>query len=895
MGWHRVLFPAVAAWLLAIPGTAIQAQQASVSVVTDRSSTDPTVMRTAVAVRAAEAPRVDGRLDDAAWAAAPLSDGFWQVDPDEGEPGTEPTDFRVVYTDDALYIGVRAWDSEPERIVTRLARRDEDVASDWIIVAIDSYHDRRTGFVFFVNPAGVKRDIYIFDDGDEDDSWDAVWDVATFTDSTGWAAEFRIPFSQVRFSDAEREGFGFQVVRVINRNNEEQHWRLMTKGEAGLVSRFGDLTGLEGIEPPRRVELLPYVAATGDRYQAEGDNPFATGADRTGRVGGDLYLGITSNLTLSATINPDFGQVEADPAVVNLSAFETFYPERRPFFQEGLDVFRFPILLGDGDGANEQLFYTRRIGRQPQGWADPRGGYAETVDWTTILGAGKLSGKTSSGWTLGLLGAMTGEEKARVVDGDGNPHSDVVEPRSTYWVGSLAKDFRGGLTQVGIFGTAVGRSLPKESNLDWLRSSAYSLATKFGHRFADDRWHVEGWLSGSHVRGSPTAIDVTQRSSARYYQRPDNEHVTYDPARTSLNGMAGQLVVGKHAGDKFVWATGVDTRSPGYEVNDAGYLRDADRTIQFLWFQLRWLQPGKVFRQMRINFNQHTVWSWGWEKLGIGGNVNGWAQFLNYWSINAGINQNFEALSTGALRGGPAFLEPYSWSGWAGFNTDGRKNLSAGFNGSGFNQPESDSWGYNLSPRVRWRAASNMDFGAGFRFNYRHDTWQYLTQQEAVGEQRYVFGELDQTTAAMTFRGNIIFTPAMTLQLYAEPFVSTGKYLSYREVNEPRGATFADRFTDYTDDQILVDEDGNVGIDIDESGTADIELGNPNFTYLSFRSNVVFRWEYMLGSTLFLVWQHGRFDVTDQQEFQFGQGVDDMFRLPSRNTFVVKVNYWLSL
>jgi hypothetical protein len=861
----------------------------------DPGGIDPTAMRTAIAVRAHEAPHLDGKLDEAAWASAPVSTGFWQVDPDEGEPATQNTDFRVIYTDAALYIGVRAWDTEAHKIVSRLARRDVEVPSDWIAIGIDSYRDRRTAFAFFVNPAGVKRDEYLFDDGNSDGSWDAVWDVATSIDSAGWTAEFNIPFSQLRFSRADRHVFGFQVVRAIDRTNEEQHWRLMAKGEAGLVSKFGDLSGIEGIEPPRRIEVLPYVAASGDRYPGESSNPFATGSDQTARVGGDLYMGVTSNLTLSATINPDFGQVEADPAVVNLSAFETFYPEKRPFFQEGLDVFRFPILLGDGDGANEQLFYTRRIGRQPQGSADARGGYAETVDWTTILGAGKLSGKTSSGWTIGLLGALTAEEAADVIDGTGDSYADVVEPRSAYWVGSVAKDFRGGLTQLGMFGTAVGRSLPDDGNLDWLRSSAYAVATKFGHRFADDRWHVDAWLSGSHVRGSATAIDDAQRSSARYYQRPDNDHVTYDPTRTSLSGFAGQFVVGKHAGDKFVWATGFDTRSPGYEVNDAGYQREADRTIQFLWFQLRWLQPGKVFRRAQVNFNQHTVWSWGWEKLAVGGNVNGWAQFRNYWSINAGINQNFEALSPGALRGGPTFVEPYSWSTWFGFNTDYRKDLSAGLFGSTRSEPESDGWSYSLSPRLSWRAASNLDFSSGFRFSRGHDAWQYLTQEDAAGEHRYIFGELNQTTAAMTFRGNVIFTPTMTLQVYAEPFVSTGKYLGYREVNDPKGKTFADQFTDYTNDQVLTDTDGNVGIDIDRSGSADIDLGNPDFTYISFRSNVVFRWEYLLGSTLFLVWQHGRFDVTDQPDFQFGQGIDQMFRLPSYNTFVVKVNYWLSL
>jgi hypothetical protein len=884
----------ILATMLALPCTAFGAQQASLQTVPDagRAPVEPTAEKTAVAVRTAEAPRIDGRLDEEIWSTAPAADGFWQLDPDEGEPGTEPTEFRVLYTDDALFIGVRAWDSEPDQIVSRLARRDSDIPSDWIVIAIDSYHDQRTGFAFFVNPVGVKRDMYLFDDGNDDESWDAVWDVGTSVDDEGWIAEFRIPFSQLRFSEGERQDFGFQVLRVIDRRNEEQHWRLMARGEAGLVSRFGDLTGIAGIKPPRRVELLPYVAASGDRYPGQDGNPFATGKDHTGRVGADLNLGLTSNLTLSATINPDFGQVEADPAVVNLTAFETFYPENRPFFQEGLDVFRFPILLGDGDGANEQLFYTRRIGRSPQGWADDRGGYAESIDQTTILGAAKLSGKTAGGWSMGFLSALTAEETARVIDGDGIDHADVVEPRSSYWVGSLARDFRGGLTQVGLFGTAVDRALP--DNLQWLRSSAYSAALKFNHRFLDDRYHVDVWLAGTHVRGSEEAIDITQRSSARYYQRPDNDHVTYDPTRTSLTGLAGQFIVGKHAGDKLVWATGFDTRSPGFEVNDAGYQRQADRTIQFSWLQLRWLQPGKVFRRAQINFNQHSVWTWGWEKLGLGGNVNGWAQFRNYWSINAGISQNFPALSTGALRGGPALLEPYTWSAWGGFNSDSRKDLSVGANFSGFKQPESDSWGYDVGPQITWRAASNMDFTAGIGFGRQVDSWQYLTQVDALGDRHYVFGKLDQKTASMTFRGNVIFTPTLTLQLYAQPFVATGAYNGYREVSDPRGETFADRFTDYTTDQV-VDDAGDIGIDLDRNGAVDIELGNPEFTYLSFRSNVVLRWEYMLGSTLFLVWQHGRFDVTDNDQFSLRQGIKDLFHLDSQNTFVLKFNYWLSL
>ncbi|NIM52274.1 MAG: hydrolase [Gemmatimonadales bacterium] len=878
--------------LLAAPWAAASAQQTS-NGGPGRTSSGSTKPAAAVAVRALSGgPRVDGRLDDEIWKTAPAISDFTQQDPNQGEPPSERTEVRVVYTDAAIYVGVRAYDSQADQIAAQLTRRDIESPSDWILVGFDSYHDRRTAFVFSVNPAGVKRDFYVFNDNDADDSWDAVWDVACTRDPEGWTAEFRIPFSQLRFPNAAEHTFGFQVVRTINRLNEEMHWRLMPKEESGIVSRFGDLVGLQGIKPPRRVEVMPYVSGASTWEPGEDGNPFQTGSSRTGRAGADLNIGVTSNLTLSATINPDFGQVEADPAVVNLSAFETFFPEKRPFFNEGLDIFRFPILLGDGDGANEQLFYTRRIGRAPQGSADPRGGYAETVPQTTILSAAKLSGKTPSGWTIGLLGALTAEEEADVIDGDGVPHADIVEPRSTYFVGRLARDFRNGHTQVGFFGTAVNRALPDD--LSFLRSSAYAGGFDWSHRFRNDTYSVEGWLVGSHVRGSEGAIERTQRSSARYYQRPDNDHVTLDPTRTSLSGFAGQLIFGKHAGGNWRFATGVDTRSPGFEVNDAGFQREADRTIQFLWIARRWVHPGKVFRRAQVNFNQWAAWSYGGNRLSTGGNVNANWQFLNYWSGYAGVGGNIRGLSTGALRGGPAFVTPGHLNGWAGFSTDGRKALRGGLSTSWFIQPEADTWSFRIGPRVSWRPASNMDFSFSPSLSRQFDSWQYLERSEVAGEDHFIFGELKQTTVNASFRGNVTFTPTLSLQVWAQPFVSTGDYEGFRQVADPRGDRFADRFDDFGSDR-LIQQGDEVSIDLDRDGTADIDLGNPDFTVLSFRSNVVLRWEYLLGSTIFLVWQHGRFDYHHDGVFRLGDSLDDLFRLDATNTFVVKVNYWFSL
>lgn len=872
--------------LCALPG-ALRAQQASTTL------NLPPPVPVVTAVRAAPAPPViDGRLDDPAWQAAqPITD-FTQREPHEGQPGSERTEARVLYTDNAIYVAMRAYDSHPDKIVAQLTRRDADSPSDWLGVAVDSYHDRRTAFAFLANPAGVKRDLYIYDDSNDDDSWDAVWEVATARDANGWTAEFRIPFSQLRFPETAEHTFGFNLYRKIARLNEEQWWRLPPRNQPGIVSRFGDLVGIEHITPPRRIEVLPYAAATGTFDKGEAGNPFLTGHDQRGRMGADLRLGVTSNLTLSATINPDFGQVEADPAVVNLTAFESFFPEKRPFFSEGLDVFRFPISLGDGDEANEQLFYTRRIGRAPHESADPRGGYAQDITETTILGAAKLSGKTPSGWTIGLLSALTAEEHAAVVDATGASFSDPVEPRTVYSVGRLARDFRNGLTQVGFFGTAVDRSLPP--TLTDLRSSAYTGGFKWSHRFRHDTYTLDGWLVGSTVRGSPEAIDAAQRSSARYFQRPDNDYVSYDPTRTSLSGFAGQFIFNKHGGGNWRFAAGVDTRSPGFEVNDIGYQRDADRTVQFTWLNRRWLKPGKVFREFNLNVNQWAAWNYGWDREGLGGNVNANFTLLNYWGAYFGVNREFQALSSGALRGGPAFLRPGGINGWSGLYSDDRKPFRLSMNAGFWRGDENSGWSYWAGPSIAWRAASNVDLRVSPQFSRNVDGWQYLDTRDGLGGTHYLFGELHQTTASMTLRGNVTFTPDLSLQVYGQPFIASGTYAAFKQVVDPKAARFADRFDLFGPDR-LIQQNGDVGLDLNRDGVTDIDLGTPDFSYLSFRSNVVLRWEYSLGSTLFLVWQHGRSFDNHDGSFHLGSSLDQLFRSDARNTFVVKLNYWLSL
>ena len=836
------------------------------------------------------APRVDGVMDDPVWQLAPVSSGFVQRDPNEGEPATEKTEFRVLYTDDALYIGVRAYDSQVDEIAALLTRRDEHSPSDQIAVMIDSYRDRRTAFQFAVNPAGVKQDAFLFDDNSEDSRWDAVWHVATSIDAEGWTAEFLIPFSQLRFSKADMNTFGFNVLRRLNRLNEEQYWRPLPKTARGRVSLFGDLTGIENITPPRRLEILPYTLGQTTQETAELGNPFRSGSNGSATAGADIKFGLGPAMTVSATINPDFGQVEADPAVVNLSAFETFFPERRPFFTEGLDIFRFRLADGDGDGSQEELFYTRRIGRSPQGSPDDRGGFSEQIDQTRIMAAAKLSGKTQDGWSVGVTGALTGEQSADVTNDLGVTFADVVEPRTTYLVGRLKKDLREGQTQVGVYGTTVRRSLP--DRLDFLHRQAFTGGVDWAHRFADDNYSFSGRLVGSYVEGSTEALTRTQESSARYFQRPDADHLEFDPNRTSLAGFAGGMNFGKTAGD-WRWSTGFDTRSPGLEVNDLGFQRSADQTLQWTWLNRRWLQPGKVFRRFNINLNQWSVWNYGWERLGVGGNVNTNFTFTNYWNGYIGYNRQLKSLSTGQLRGGPAIDRPGSHNGWFGFQSDSRKGLRGGAGGWAFLQDENDSWGAGINVNLSWRPLANMDFTASPGINWNRDEWQYLETAEIANDTEYVFGDLNQTTVSMTFRGNVTLSPTFSLQAYVQPFVSAGRYDAFRRIDTPRAATFWGQFEDFESNRVI-ETDGDIGLDFDQDGAADLDLGNPDFTFMSFRSNLVLRWEYSLGSTMFLVWQHGRTGSNSEGRFDFGSNVSDLFKADFENVLLFKVNYWIS-
>jgi hypothetical protein len=791
---------------------------------------------------------IDGALDEAAWATAPASGAFFQREPDEAAPPSQPTEVRVLYSERALYVAVRATDSDPVAIRSLLGRRDAEIASDWILVGIDSYNDLRTAFFFALNPAGVQRDFIAYDDSVLDPSWDAVWEGATRVDGGGWSAEFRIPYSQLRFSDGDPQVWGFQVMREIRRLGESDAWSASPRSVPQIVSRFGELRGLGGISSSRRIELLPYAFGGAALHRAASDDPLHDDASSLHGGGLDFKIGVGPSATIAGTINPDFGQVEADPSQVNLGAGELFLTEQRPFFLEGTEIFRFGITQGDGN-VQEQLFYSRRIGAQPHGDGVDRDGYVDQPEATTIYGAAKLSGKTAGGWSFGLLEAVTGQETARFALGDGSPvEAVVVEPLTNFAVARLHKALRQGKTSIGAVVTAVNRSLGGTGLASTLHDQAYTGGLQATHRFADDGYSVDGKVMGSLVHGSPEALDATQTSSVHWFQRPDAGHIDYDPDRTALAGGSAQGSVSKISG-AVRGATGFDTRTPGFEANDLGFQLSSDYLSHWVWLQLRDDRPGKHLRDSYLDVNLWHYWDLGGELLGVGGNTNGGLHLDNLSRISGGIGADLTRRDPGGLRGGPTLRRDEAYSVWLSASTGTQARLRASVDGSAFFAPASGSIGGLLSPAVTWQVASNVDLALGPTVGYEVDDNQYVVEvADGMDAPHYLMGRLRRTTTALTLRASYAPSSTLSIQLYAQPFVSTGRFDEYKEVVAPDARLYDDRYHVFADDELIRRGD-RLEVDTDRDGDAEFDFEPADFDFRQLRSNLVVRWEYRPGSS----------------------------------------------
>lgn len=885
----KVAIPALLVSLLFSPLSAQEIPENSADSGSGASRENPVKGLVIPAIRIqGDAPVIDGILNDEAWNGAPMVTDFTQVEPNEGNPASERTEVRILYGADALYVAFRALDRRPDSIAAQLTRRDSDSYSDRVHVLVDSYHDQRTAFQFGVNPVGVKQDIYRFDDTEEDSSWDAVWEATARVDDLGWTAEFRIPYSQLRFGDHDNQTWGINFAREIARRNEVSTWAPIRQSDAAVVSRSGKIQGLRGLGSPTRMEIRPFTLARLIRAPEDAGNPFYNRNDFFSSAGADLKYGVTNDLTLDLTVNPDFGQVEADPAQVNLSAFETFYPEQRPFFIEGASIFNFGIGVGDGDMGSESLFYSRRIGRAPQGEVDERNGFSRVPDVSTILGAWKLSGKTRGGWSIGLLHAVTAEETAQIVTGEGNDLKDPVEPLSNYGVVRVQKDFRDGRTAVGFMGTAANRDQEVADALQ-LRTGGYAGGFDFRHRFGnDDRFLVNGYLLGSHVRGSPEAMLITQKSPTRSFHRPDAHHLELDPNSTSMNGWAGKVDLFKVGGGYWRFGTTAMAKSPGFEPNDLGFQRETDLIIQAGFIGYNRYNPTEHLRRWNLNANGWHGWTFGGERVATGGNINGSLTLKNYWGGFMGINRELEAFSNGMLRGGPLIRREASTNGWFGFFTDSRKAVQANVGNNWSRASESDSWSWSTSANLRWRPSGRMNLSLGPFVTRNVNDLQWVDHLR-TNRDHYVFGRMDQKTLGLTGRFDFTFKPDLTLQVYAQPFVSAGTFGAFKEVADPRAEKLESRFS-----PVAAALDGSTYLaDLDGDGDPET-FTNPDFNFKQFRSTMVLRWEYRPGSLLYLVWSQGRNHSIRNGSFHFRDDLGTLFGQDAENVFMLKLSYWIT-
>ncbi len=838
-----------------------------------------------------EAPNTDGIIDEDIWSVVEWSDGFLQREPYDGDEPSQKTAFKILYNDNNLFVAIRAYDSEPEKIDRRLSRRD-DIEGDWVGISIDSYHDKLTAFSFAVNAAGVKLDVINVNDNSMDKTWNPIWYVKTSVDSLGWIAEMRIPLSQLRFAEKQNHIWGLQVIRSLFRKEEFSVWKYIPQEESGWVSKYGELHGISGIKPKKDVEIMPYVIAKAERFEEEEGNPFATGRSEAISGGVDGKVSITNDLTMNFTINPDFGQVEADPSEVNLSAFETYFEEKRPFFIEGKNIFNFNMRPGgDGDGSRDNLFYSRRIGRRPQYEYDfAENEYADYPENTRILGAFKLSGKTKNGLSIGVLESVTRQEFAEI-DLDGNCREISVEPFTNYFLGRVQQDFDKGNTTFGGLITATNRKIIDET-MEFLPNSAYTGGLDFTHYWKNKSYYLGIKTVFSRLSGTKEAITNLQESSTRHFQRSDAKHLEVDTNLTSLTGHGGTVQFGKIGEGHLRYGGWVTWRSPGLDLNDMGYMRNADEIQEIAWMNYRIWEPFSIFRSINISINQWAGWDFSGKKLYTGGNTNFNAQFKNYWRTGFGINCQGTSLSRNELRGGPGLLIPASWNYWFHLSTDNRKRLQ--FELTSFNHVSNNNSGESNGFRfgITYRPSNAISVSFLPFFDVERNSLQYVTTIESDEEDKYIVAEINKKMLSASFRVNFSLSPDFSIQYWGQPFIFSGNYSEFKRITNSQAEDYNNRFHQFSDDEISYVEEYDI-YEFDENldGVVDYIIEDPNFNFFQFRSNLVARWEYIPGSTVYFVWSQGRTGNDASGIFSFNNNMTDLFDIQPHNIFLIKFSY----
>jgi len=834
-----------------------------------------------------EKPVIDGRLNDECWKHGNWAGNYHQFIPNEGANPTYPTEHNIQYDDRNLYIAFRAFDPEPDKIHRYAGVRD-DIVGDMVGINFDSYRDYRTGFEFTITAWGQKVDLVLFNPINWDFNWNAVWKGKVGMEDSAWVAEIEVPLSQLRYSKKDEQVWGMHTWRWIDRLQEESNWERQTKTGPGMLYNYGEFIGLKGLKNSRRLELQPFVLGDLTTMKKEPGNPYAeTGRVWGGNAGLDAKIGVSSNFTVDLTVNPDFGQVESDPSVMNLTAFETFYEEKRPFFLEGLTIFDYKF-----DGQN--LFYSRRIGHSPSRTVYPdEEHYVKSPDMTTILSAAKFSGTTSDGLSVGLIQSVTSNEFARIIDLGGNETKQKIEPLTNYTVARIQKGYKAGNTVIGGMITSTNRFI-NDDNLEFLSKDALTGGFDLLHHWKDKEFFVNAKVLGSYIKGSQEAITALQESSVHYYQRPGADYLDYDNTRTSLSGLGGKVEIGKGSKGNWKYSTAVLWLTPGLEMNDLGYLRTADEIENQNKVEYFITKPVSMFKTFSVGFEQRNSWNFNGTSLGSDGELALRAMFNNQWSLTAEVAYHSKDIDTRLLRGGYDIRMPSATQFSGTLRTDASKKYMARLAYQYEKAGNNSATQWAIRPGISVRPFSMLKVIIAASYQENHDEIQYVATRDTwMNGKRYILGTIDQKTLGLTLRVDLNLSPEFSVQYYGSPFISNGTYSELKRVTDPEAKNYGDRFEIY---QNPVLNNGTYYLtDYDDVLPVISSVGNPDFNFHEFRSNLVARWEYRLGSFIYLVWSSDRTGFNSSSSASFGDSYRYLRDVFPRNIFLIKLNYWFSL
>lgn len=832
------------------------------------------IKRVYYATRTELKPKIDGILDDECWQKIGNWDGnFIQQQPHQAAPPSQDTEIKILYDDKYLYFAIICHDNEPDKMSPILGRRDEN-NGDIAGIALDSYNDKQTAFEFNLTAAGQKIDLMHMGEYGWDFEWNAVWDGKTTVGDSAWYAEMRVPFTQIRFSNVEEHVWGMHIWRWIHRVQEESQWKLIPVDAPAMVYIFGELRGIKDIPYKRNFEVMPYVKGK-----------YITDSESNENFGGgiDGKMGITSDFTLDYTVNPDFGQVEADPSILNLTSYEVFYDEKRPFFLEGKSILEY-------NADQDMLYYSRRIGHAPS--YQPVTYENETLsmpDNTSIIDAFKLTGKNKKGLSLGVVNSMTAREYATISSDDGKT-KEAVEPFTNYFIGRLKQDWNKGNTTLGGIATSTIRNI-KDDQLEFLADKSFVSGVDFEHNWLNRKYFINVKSFYSKIDGSETAISKLQRSTQHLFQREDAEHLQYNPELTTLQGWGGELSGGKRSG-KLRITGNVDWRSPGVDLNDVGYMWQADyiREETHLLYMVN--KPNNIFLKYYFGIDQRHNWSYGGENLMDKLDSEARFTFKNYWILKLVVDRVFNEIDTRQLRGGPSLrIDGNTKAGFL-FQTNSSKDFIFGTLMDFTKYDDKITWKNRYNLALFWLINNNITVSSSTNFTNEVSNSQYVKQKTVDGKKQYVVGKIARETLYTTLRVEYFITPELSLQYYGSPYASTGKYDSYRKVNQSKSKKLNERYAplfivEGDDGDILVDENGNALLDFNTE--------NPDFDFSEFRSNFVLRWEYKTGSTFYFVWTNTSSTYSNQYNPSIINSFSNFRDARAQNAFMIKFSYWFSL